>query len=165
MIIDYINQNQAEFWIAAGFVLLSIELLILALGSGILLFAGLGSLLTGIIMMLGFIPETWMAGISSMGISSGVITVLLWAPLRKLQGGKVAPKDTSSDFIGLEFVLDKPLSRTLPVSVRYSGVNWKLELHRDVEDEIVEAGQAVVVASVDVGVFRVKPKLENKDSE
>lgn len=157
MILDYINHHHGEFWVAVGFLLLAIEVLVMGMASGVLLFAGLGALATGILIQVGVLPETWVAGVSSLGISSGVITILLWKPLRRIQGNRAPGKDTSSDLIGLEFVAEQDITALTPGSQRYSGIQWRVELDKDAGVEAVRAGERVVVTSVDVGVFRVKP--------
>ncbi len=70
MLIEYINQHQGEFWIAVGFAILILEGILLGLATGILLFVGLGALATGLLMLMGVLPETWLAGFASIGISS-----------------------------------------------------------------------------------------------
>ena len=84
MIVDYIVSHQSEFWVACGFVLLTIEI-VTGFTTGVFLFGGLGALVTGLLMSFGVLPETWIAGVSSAGISSGIVTILLWSPLKKLQ--------------------------------------------------------------------------------
>ena len=44
---EIITENLAGFWFALGFVLMAIEILAFAFGSGVLLFGSLGALLTG----------------------------------------------------------------------------------------------------------------------
>jgi membrane protein implicated in regulation of membrane protease activity len=157
MIIDYINSHHGEFWIALGFLLLIIEVLVMGMASGVLLFAGLGALATGLLMLAGILPTTWLAGVASVGVSSGIITALLWRPLRRLQGGHAPVRDHSSDFIGLEFVLEQEITSRQPGQTRYSGVTWRVELDPDAGVEAIAAGQRVAVTSLDAGIFRVKP--------
>ena len=83
MITDYIVSHQSEFWLVVGFVMLTIEI-VSGFTAGIFLFAGLGALITGLLMSVGVLPETWIAGIACTGISSGIVTVLLWKPLKRL---------------------------------------------------------------------------------
>ena len=67
-------------------------------------------------------------------------------------------EDRSSDLIGLEFVLTQDISISTPGKTRYSGVDWRVEVSSEAENlASIAAGQRVVVVSVDVGVFRVKP--------
>ncbi|GJL76121.1 NfeD family protein [Nitrosomonas sp.] len=157
MLIEYLNQHQGQFWIVCGFAILIFEVILLGLATGVLLFAGLGALITGLMMQLGILPETWLAGLSSFGISSGIITMLLWRPLKRLQGGKAPAKDRSSDLIGLEFVLMQDINLQTAGKTRYSGIDWRVEISPETSIQAMVAGQKVTVTSVDVGVFRVRP--------
>ncbi|HNP26462.1 MAG TPA: NfeD family protein [Nitrosomonas sp.] len=157
MLVEYLNQHQGQFWIACGFTILIFEVIFLGLATGVLLFAGLGALITGLMMQLGILPETWLAGLSSFGISSGIITILLWRPLKRLQGGKAPAKDHSSDLIGLEFVLMQDINLQTAGKTRYSGIDWRVEISSETSIQAMAAGQKVTVTSVDVGVFRVRP--------
>ena len=156
MIAAYIHNHQAEFWIFLGFALLVIEV-VTGLTTGILLFGGLGALATGLIMSSGLLPETWIAGISSTGICSAIITALLWRPLQKFQGGRDIRKDNSSDLVGYEFVVEQDIDTLKPGNKRYSGIVWRVEIDPDAGVDRIVPGQRVAVTSVDVGVFRVKP--------
>lgn len=156
MIIEYIHNHQAEFWIVFGFTLLVLEV-VTGFTTGVLLFGGLGGLITGLLMLVGVLPETWVAGVASTGISSGIIAGLLWKSLRKLQGGREPEKDNSSDLVGYEFVLEQDVDMLKPGSKRYSGIVWRVEIAKDAGVKAISAGQQVEVSSVDVGVFKVKP--------
>lgn len=156
MIVDYIITHQAEFWLVFGFAMLVIEVLT-GFTTGVFLFGGLGALTTGVLMSLGVLPETWIAGISCTGISSGIITMLLWKPLKNLQGNRPIEKDNSSDLVGHEFVVDTDIAMNKPGETHYSGIRWKVEISRDAGVDTIAAGQTVTVSSVEVGVFKVKP--------
>ena len=156
MIVDYINSHQAEFWIFAGFALLAIEVSI-GLSTGLLLFGGLGALGCGLAMLMGVLPETWTAGVAGTGILTAVITAALWVPFRRMQGGRAASKDNTSDLVGLEFVAEQDIDSLHPGRKKYSGLEWRVELDRHAGVDRIDAGQHVVVTSVDVAVFRVKP--------
>lgn len=155
MIIDYIVAHQPEFWLVVGFTLLALEV-ITGFTVGIFLFAGLAALVTGGLMNFGVLAETWIAGISSTGIGSGVITALLWKPLKKLQGNKSVEKDNSSDLIGHSFVLDDDIAINKPGMTSYSGVSWRVEIDPSAGVDVIEAGKRVTVSSVEVGIFKVK---------
>ena len=157
MVVEYIVSHQAEFWLMFGFFLLAIEV-VTGFTTGVFLFGGLGALATGGLMSFGILPETWIAGIACTGISSGVITMLLWKPLKKLQGDQPIEKDNSSDLIGYEFVVEKDIALNKPGATDYSGVHWKVEIDGDAGVDTIAAGQTVRVSSVEVGVFKVKPK-------
>ncbi len=155
MIADYIVSHQAEFWLLFGFAMLAIEV-VTGFTTGVFLFAGLGALTTGVLMSSGLLPETWIAGISCTGISSGIITLLLWRPLKNLQGDRATEKDNSSDLVGHEFVVESDISVNKPGSTNYSGISWKVEIDKDAGINTIQAGQRVSVSSVEVGVFKVK---------
>ena len=155
MITDYIAAHQAEFWLILGFSMLAIEV-VTGFTTGVFLFGGLGALTSGVLMNVGVLPETWIAGVACTGISSGLITALLWKPLKKLQGDRPAGKDNSSDLIGHEFVLDSDVSVTKPGATNYSGISWKVEIDKNAGVETLHAGQRVSVSSVDAGMFTVK---------
>ena len=155
MIIDYIVSHQAEFWMVIGFALLAAEILT-GFTVGVFLFAGIGALVTGGLMSFGFVAETWIAGISSTGISTGVITAVLWKPLKNLQGNRPIEKDNSSDLVGHTFVIENEITTTKPGNTEYSGVSWRVEIDKDAGVDVIEAGKYVKVSSVEVGLFKVK---------
>ncbi len=156
MLIEYINDHQAQFWFALGFVLLSIEVAT-GMVTGILLFASLGSLLTGLLMLTGVLEEVWSVGISSAAICSAIAMGVLWRPLKNMQAQGKPKKDNSSDLVGYEFVLKQDISFVSPGSTRYSGIEWRVEIDPDVALEKISAGQKVKVNSVEVGKFFVRP--------
>ncbi|MGB5276264.1 MAG: NfeD family protein [Gammaproteobacteria bacterium] len=155
MISDYIVSHQTEFWLMFGFIMLALEV-VTGFTTGVFLFGGLGALTTGLLMSFGMLPVTWIAGVSCTGISSGIATLLLWKPLKKLQGDRPAGKDNSSDLVGHEFVVDSDIAINKPGATKYSGITWKVEIDKEAGVDTIEAGQRVSVTSVEVGVFKVK---------
>jgi len=154
--VDFFNNNIDSFWFAIGFLLLIIEALALGFSTGFILFIGLGALLTGGLIWLGLVPATWLAGIATFAVSSVLISLALWKPLKKIQANNKPPaKDNSSDMIGLKFRLDSDISAARPGSTRYSGIEWKVEIDLDSDIKEICAGETVVVVSVDAGKFRV----------
>jgi membrane protein implicated in regulation of membrane protease activity len=162
--IDFFNNNQHAFWLSAGFLILLVELGVFGLSSGVLMFTGLSALVTGALMWSGLLPATWLAGSASFGIGSGIIALLLWKPLLKLQTFETPAKDNSSDLVGYRFVLDGPLSPTVPARTRYSGIEWRVELASGSQAERLEPGTLVEVRSLDAGVFRVARADEEPDA-
>lgn len=155
MVLDYIVGHQPNFWLMFGFVMLAIEV-VTGFTTGVFLFAGLGALTTGVLMSLDMLPETWIGGVSCTGISTGIITALLWIPLKKLQNNRPVEKDNSSDLVGYEFVVKSDITSVKPSSINYSGISWKVEIDKDAGVDTIEAGQRVSVSSVEVGLFKVK---------
>jgi len=156
MIAEYINNHQAEFWIILGFVLLSIEVST-GMVTGILLFGSIGAIITGLLMLAGLIEESWQTGLASAAISAVIVTLLLWKPLKKMQDSNIPDKDNSSDLVGHEFILEQDISLLSPGKTRYSGIEWKVEIHKDAGVDELKSGQRVRVSSVDAGKFRVSP--------
>ena len=153
--IEYINENLSGFWISVGFAMLAAEVLLFGFTTIIFLFAGLGAIVTGLLMMSGILPDTWIAGTACFGISTGLSSILLWKPMQRLQNGPVQKKQ-NSDFLGLQFVLMEDISTTAPGSYRYSGIDWRVEVDSSSPTDDLGKGTRVEVVSLDVGVFRVK---------
>lgn len=164
MTVEYIASHQAQFWSLLGFAMLAVEV-VTGFVSGVFLFAGLAALTSGILMGVGVLPETWTAGVACTGISSGVITALLWKPLKKLQRDRPSKKDDSSDLIGYEFVTESDIAMNKPSSKSYSGITWRVEIDYAAGVDTIGAGQRVSVSSVDVGVFKVRPYSEPSVTE
>lgn len=156
--VDYINNHMSGFWIALGFALLAAEVLLFGFSTIIFLFAGLGALLSGLLMSAGVIPETWIAGTASFGIATGICSAVLWKPLMAMQDKSTPEQKPSSDIIGLEFILPEQISTTAPGSYRYSGIDWKVEIDSSGEVSTIEKGKRVVVVAVEVGLLSVIKK-------
>ncbi len=156
MITEYINTHQAEFWIILGFIMLVIEVS-MGLVTGLLLFGGIGAVVTGLLMMLGVLNESWQIGLASSAISAAIAALLLWKPLKKLQNTDVPSKDNSSDLVGYEFILQQDINLLSTGTIQYSGIEWKVEIYKDAGVDEISAATRVSVFSVEVGKFKVKP--------
>jgi membrane protein implicated in regulation of membrane protease activity len=155
--IDYIHSNFSGFWIALGFAMLAAEVLVFGFSTIVFMFAGLGAILTGLLLMTGIIPETWIAATACFGISTGLLSTLLWKPLKKLQDRSPTEQKPQSDIVGMRFYVDQDISVSQPGNYRYSGISWKVLVAPDSEEQSLIKGQQVEVASVDVGIFWVRP--------
>ena len=156
---EYISSNFPGYWIALGFAMLAAEVLIFGFSTIILLFAGIGAIITGLLMSVGLLAETWTAGLSSFGIATGVSSALLWKPMQRLQNNASVKREPTSDFIGIDFILNQDISLTKPGKHPYSGLEWKVEIDKDSAHDVLKKGERVVVTSVDAGVFRVKKRI------
>lgn len=156
--IEYINQHLSGFWIAIGFVMLATDALLFGFSTIVLLFGGIGALVTGLLMNFGLLPTTWVAGISAFGISTGLFSALLWKPFKALQNRKGEEARPHSDLEGLEFRLEQTIAPDRPGRHRFSGIDWTVELDDGCADKEVEAGRKVRVVAVEVGRFRVCPQ-------
>lgn len=155
---DYINNNLSGFWIGLGFALLAAEVLLFGFGTIIFLFAGLGAVITGLLMSVGVVPETWVAGTASFGISTGISSAILWKPLMAMQNKSTQKREQASDIVGLEFVLEQDIGITTAGNYCYSGMDWKVEIDSNSALDAISKGQRVVVAAVEVGLLRVVKK-------
>lgn len=153
--IDYINNHLPGFWMALGFALLAAEVLLFGFTTLVLLFAGLGALVTGLLMMLGVLPQSWIAGVASFGIMTGLIGTLMWKPLQNMQNKPSQKRTSHSDFVGLEFVLEQDISTSQKGHYRYSGVDWRVELDAGSDVQQLNKGQRVKVTGIDVGILKV----------
>lgn len=153
--IEYINAHMSGFWVTLGFALLAAEVLVFGFTTIIFLFAGLGALVSGLMMSAGLIPETWIAGTAAFGIATGVISGILWKPLKNMQDRMAPPRKPTSDIVGLEFVLPEGITSTETGVHRYSGIDWKVEIDSSSDANELAKGDRVQVVSVDVGLMRV----------
>jgi membrane protein implicated in regulation of membrane protease activity len=151
--------SPATLWFLIGFLALIIEAVVLGMSSGLLLFGGLSALITGLLFTLGILGggAFGIEALATFGIGSGLLTLLLWKPLKALQNRKGDMyQENNSDFVGLKFKLESDIDQNTDSSVAYSGINWKVRLDPDLNDPI-PAGETVEVSRVRVGVFMVKP--------
>jgi len=158
-VIDLINNNLAGFWFTLGFLLLAIEILAFAFGTGVLLFGGIGALITGALLATAVVPATWLAAVASFALASVATAILLWWPLKKLQSGAKLGQDRSSDLIGHTFYLDSDLTPRQPSKTRYSGVDWKVLLADASEEDFLSSGTKVTVTAVNAGMFQVERQV------
>lgn len=153
--IDYINTHMSGFWITLGFILLAAEVLLFGFTTIVFLFAGVGAVITGLLMTVGILPETWIAGVSGFGICTGVVSAILWKPLQDMQNRSVDAQKQSSDLVGYSFVLEQDITALQKGNHRYSGVDWKVEIDSEAGVDSISAGTRVKVTSLDAGIFRV----------
>lgn len=148
---------QAEAWFLLGCVLLVVDMALFGFASGVLLFVGIGGIVTGALMYFGLVPETLIAGLASLALASAASAALLWKPLKNLQNSGEKPRSPMSDLVGYEFRLDSMVTPDQPGKTRYSGIDWDVEISPQAGGIELQAGTRVQVVSVDAGVFRVMP--------
>jgi hypothetical protein len=122
-----------------------------------LLSLGVASFLAATLLALGLLPDSWPAMLSALAISTLLLAVLLWKPLRKLQHGKNKLQESSaiSDFVGTRLTLTEAASKTSSTPVQFSGVSWQLKLAPDCPVETLPAGTEVQISSATVGLLLV----------
>ena len=154
---DTLFSNQATLWLALGFLLLAIEAIAFGFTSGLLLFGSLGAIVTGALIWFALVPNQFIAAVACFAISTTLITLILWKPLKRLQSGAELGHDRSSDLIGHSFVLSSDIDQNLPGNQKYSGINWRVEPSEELLEKSISAGTRVTVTAVSVGVFFVTP--------
>ncbi|MDC3287283.1 NfeD family protein, partial [Alphaproteobacteria bacterium] len=91
--------------------------------------------------------------LSSLGVLTALFAMLLWRPLKSMQGN-VESKKVTSDLVGHSFILNEAVSMAKNPTYRYSGIDWKLSSEQE-----LSAGTLVEVTGVSVGKFIVKAKV------
>ena len=151
---EYFANNHDAVWYILGGIMLIVEAKVLGLSIGILLFTGIGAMLTGVAVSLGFIHETQLE-IITFGITSVVVAGLLWKPFKALQKNDGNTQDTSSDMLGMIVELTSTVSRTKHGTISWSGIEWKAVLDKSCPEDSIEKGGNVKVTAVTAGKMTV----------
>ena len=150
---NWINDNLFESLIIAGLALLVLEVVVLGFSTFVLFFVGLAALVAGGLIALGVVPDSMLSALSSVGVLTALLAMLLWRPLKSMQG-KVEGKKVTSDLVGHSFILNEAVSMTKNPAYRYSGIEWNLSSEQE-----LSAGTLVEVTGVAVGKFIVQAKV------
>ena len=150
---NWVSNNLPESLIMAGLALLVIEVVVLGFSTFVLFFVGLAAVLAGGLMAVGVVPDSMLNALSSVGVLTALLAMLLWRPLKSMQD-TVESKKVTSDLVGHSFILNEAVSMTKNPAYRYSGIDWKLSSEQE-----LSAGTLVEVARVAVGKFIVQAKV------
>jgi len=151
---EYFLENPDHLWYLIAGISFVVELSLMGL-SGPLLFFAMASLVTGILVSLGFV-EGWQSEILSVGLLTALIAIILWKPLKAFQNSKDRT-DNSSDMIGLTV----PASSEISVSsgsIRYSGIDWQARLTDDANVELISEQSQCEIVAITGNTMLVKPK-------
>jgi membrane protein implicated in regulation of membrane protease activity len=152
-------QNAGFIWLVAGVLFLLIE----ALGvSGVgFLFAGLGALVAGVAVQMGWTgEEAYLAQFIVFFISVALWAALLWKPMQKFRVGHGRHGGGYSNIVGdVAYVGSSGLSKKSGGEVTWSGTIMKAQLAKHVQAEMLEAGTQVVIEEVTGATLIVKPKV------
>jgi len=140
--------SPAVFYLVLAVVLIGAELLIMQLSVFWFLFFGLGALVVAIVAW--FIPMSWLVSTSLFLVSSIVISVALYPPIRKWQSkpGPIA----GNDAIGQRVKVLQTISQSTDGKVLWSGSEWTAQL-ADNESEILTGDSAVIVKLEGIRLF------------
>ncbi|AGH81578.1 hypothetical protein PCNPT3_08200 [Psychromonas sp. CNPT3] len=155
---DYLLSNHDKLlYIVAGVCFL-IEMTLIGL-SGPLLFLAIGSFITGVLVSLNLLSG-WEMEVLFVGIFTLLSALLLWRPLKHLQGkGKV--QDTSSDMIGKILLASNSISGVAG-TLRYSGIDWQARLNSSAGSQSIEKGAQVKITGVDGNIMLVEKVPHNE---
>ncbi len=131
-------------WYAIAGLCLVIELGVMGL-SGPLLFFGIASIATGILVHVGII-DGWQSEILVVGVLTAVIALILWQPLKKMQNSR-SQTDTSSDMIGLQVPVIDDITKKAG-TIRYSGVNWHARLADHTHVKVIKSNSICLIVAV-----------------
>jgi membrane protein implicated in regulation of membrane protease activity len=146
-------ENHHLIWYAIAGISLVIELGLMGL-SGPLLFFAFASIITGVLVNLGLI-EGWQSEVLVVGVSTAIITALLWKPLKNMQNSR-SKTDNSSDMVGLQVPAADDISKTAG-SIRYSGINWNARLAEEVDDAVIVSNSMCIIVGITGTTMLVKP--------
>ena len=152
-IVNYFSEHHAQlFYLIAGLSFI-IELTVLGM-SGPLLFFAIASVFTGLLIQLNLLTS-WEAQFLLVGLLTGVITLLLWKPLKQFQnaGGGA---DTSSDMIGKTVPSASEITHSAG-HIRFSGIDWNARLAEECQESSIENNTACIIIGVDGNIMLVKP--------
>ncbi|MPW31210.1 NfeD family protein [Agarivorans sp. B2Z047] len=139
-----------QLMIASGIILLAIEVVIIGFATFILFFIGLSLVITGSLVWLNVLPETWNSILLANAVMSSLLAGVLWKPMRKLQN-TADNKQVSSDFDGHRFFCEQDIDKRGLSSYKHSGISWTLK-----SEQTIAAGSEVEVIRAEVGTFWVE---------
>jgi membrane protein implicated in regulation of membrane protease activity len=149
---DWVSNNLAESLIIVGLALLVVEVVVLGFSTFVLFFVGLATVITGGLMSTAILPDSMLAALSSIGVLTALLAILLWRPLKSMQNN-VERKKVTSDLVGHSFILNDAVSMSSNPVYRYSGIDWQLS-----SEQVLSAGTLVEVTGVAVGKFIIQAK-------
>ncbi|AEF55076.1 NfeD family protein [Marinomonas posidonica] len=147
---NFFTENLAQSLLVAGLILLVIEVVVLGFTTFFLFFAGLGAVLTSVLLYADIVPNTTLSALMSTGVLTLIAALVLWRPLKSMQAN-VSGKKAQGDLVGHQFILKDRVSPTESPTHQYSGVSWHL-----VSQDTIEVGTRVEVTEAQVGTFHIK---------
>lgn len=147
---DYIAQNLPLSLIIAGIALLIIEVAILGFATFVLFFMGSSMVITGVLMLIGVLDDTYIVAFWSNAIVTGILAALLWKPLKKSQQSSGADKE-APNAMEHQFVLENDVDSQGLTHHQYSGIKWKVK-----SQQPLSKGTMVKVVKADVGALWVE---------
>jgi len=147
---EYILTHLPQTLVVLGLIFLVIEVLVLGFSTFVLLFVGVGTIITGLLMALGFLPETLVNALLATAVISSLVALVSWKPMKRMQNN-VEAHQVENGMVGETFTLEEDLLLGKTVSHRYSGIDWKVK-----SKQALIAGTEVKIVNMQVGVLTVE---------
>ncbi|WP_258546821.1 NfeD family protein [Psychromonas sp. B3M02] len=148
--IDYFLTHLPQSLVVLGLIFLVIEVLVLGFSTFVLLFVGIGTIITGVLMALGLLPETLVNALLATAVISSLVALISWQPMKRMQN-KVESHQVDNGMVGETFTLEEDLLLGKTVTHRYSGIDWKVK-----SKQPLMAGTEVKIVNMQVGVLTVE---------
>ena len=145
----YILSHLSQTFIVLGLILLAIEVMVLGFSTFALFFIGIGTIVSGGLMMLGLFPETVLNALLATAVISTLVALFAWKPMKQMQN-KVEVKQIDNDMIGHRFFLAEELRLGQTIIHRYSGIDWQVRAK-----EALAVGTEVKIINIEVGILTV----------
>jgi len=147
---EYILTHLPQTLVVLGLIFLVIEVLVLGFSTFVLLFVGVGTIITGLLMALGFLPETLVNALLATAVISSLVALVSWKPMKRMQNN-VEAHQVENGMVGETFTLEEDLLLGKTVSHRYSGIDWTVK-----SKQALIAGTEVKIVNMQVGVLTVE---------
>lgn len=141
--IDMSAMNPFTFYLILTVALIGTELLIFQVSIFWFLFVGLGALVATLVAWL--IPDaSWLLTTAVFVVSSGMISVSLFKPLKNLQSKKSTM--AGNDAVGQTVMVKSAIEPGKSGKVVWSGTDWKASLAAGETASLQDGDEAVIVA-------------------
>ncbi|MDN2663154.1 NfeD family protein [Psychromonas sp. 14N.309.X.WAT.B.A12] len=147
---EYLLAHLPQTLVVLGLIFLVIEVLVLGFSTFVLLFVGIGTIVTGLLMALGFLPETLVNALLATAVLSSLVALVSWQPMKRMQN-KVESHQVDNGMVGETFTLEEDLLVGKTVNHRYSGIDWQVK-----SKQALSAGTEVKIVNMQVGVLTVE---------
>lgn len=151
---SFLGMSLSSIWLLAGALLLIVEL---ALVPGIgFLFAGLGAISVGAVLIAGWIDDL-SAQLIVFFLATGFWTAILWKPLKSFIAGKGSGFD---DMVGgTAIVFGRPIEKGKMGEVKWSGAIMKCQFDPVAEGlATVDPETEVIITGVSKGILIIREK-------
>ena len=142
-------QDISQLLIVLGILALIVEVALLGMATLVLLFLGCALVVTGLGMTFGLLPETVTTALWSVGVITGVLSLLFWKPMKRLQA-KTESGSVTSDLVGHEFITPGEVDIKGQTQMAFSGIQWQLK-----SEQPIGADRRVRIVRAEVGVLWV----------